>query len=191
MKNIIYIVCFLLTSCSITDSLTEVNIDNKDCIGVRRFKVLQAINHNRGLAYECYTSDCSDYYRNTLNYIMGDRIGDDLYDGMIYEVPSDKCAVRKGVYKYENKEGIMKTVSQIIFQYKNEPKTEKEYMSRIYEAKEDIYHLCMNIFEDEKAKRDEKYCECYGSSYVDNNGDAKAIQKECGKLPKILSHLTD
>ncbi len=191
MKNIIYIVCFLLTSCSITDSLTEVNIDNKDCIGVRRFKVLQAIYHNTGLAYECFTPDCSDYYHNNLDFVLADKIGDDWYDGMIYEVPNDKCAVRKGVYKYKNKEGTMKTVSQIIFEYKNDYKSEEEHQNRIYEAKENIYSLCLLTFEDEKVKIDENYCECYGSSYIDNNGDAKAIQKECGKLPKILSHLVN
>ena len=189
MKKLILAFTVLLTSCAITDSFKEVNIDNENCIGVRRFKVLQAIYHNTGLAYECFTPDCSDYYHNNLDFILGDKVSEDLYDGMIYEVPTDKCAVRKGVYKYENKEGTMKTVSQIIFEYKNNYKSEEERQNRIYEAKENIYSLCMNSYEDEKLQKDEKYCTCYGSSYIDNSGDAKAIKKECGKLPKFLSHL--
>ena len=120
MKKLILAFTVLLTSCTITDSFKEVNIDNENCIGVRRFKVLQAIYHNTGLAYECFTPDCSDYYHNNLDFILGDKVSEDLYDGMIYEVPTDKCAIRSGVYKYETKNGDMKTVSQIVFEYKND-----------------------------------------------------------------------
>lgn len=186
MKKVLLSFVILLVGCAVTDALLETNVDNESCIGVRRFKVLQAIHHNTGLAYECFTPDCSDYYHNNLDFILGDKIGEDLYDDMIYEVPTDKCAVRKGVYKYEAKSGVMKTVSQIVFEYKNDSKSEEERLNRIHKAKEEIYSLCLQVFEDENVKKDEKYCECYGSSYIDNSGDAKAIQKECGKLPKFL-----
>lgn len=186
MKKIYLLLIFLLTSCSTIDSLSEIGVDNKNCIGVRRFKVLQAIHHNAGLAFECFTLDCSDAYSNNLNFILGDKISEDLYDGMIYDVPTEKCAVRNGVYKYQNKEGTQKTVSQIVFEYKNDCQSEEERQSRIYEAKENIYALCMNLYEDEELPQDEKYCSCYGSSYIDNSGNANAVKKECGKLPKFL-----
>ena len=185
-KLFLYSLFLVLSACAITDSLTELNVDNKNCIGVRRFKVLQAIHHNAGLAFECYTPDCSDAYSNNIDFILGDKVGEDLYDGMIYEVPSDKCGVRKGVYKYENKEGTQKTVSQVVFEYKNDYKSETEHQNRINEAKENIYSLCMNSFKDEKLQEDKIYCMCYGNSYIDNDGDAKAIKKVCGKLPKFL-----
>lgn len=186
MKNIYLLLILLLTSCSTIDSLSEIGVDNENCIGVRRFKVLQAIHHNTGLAFECFTPDCSDAYSNNVNFIFGDKVSEDLYDGMIYEVPADKCAVRNGVYKYQNKEGTQKTVSQIVFEYKNNYQSEEEHQNRISEAKENIYALCINSYEDEELPQDEKYCSCYGSSYIDNGGDAKAIKKECGKLPKFL-----
>lgn len=186
MKRIYLFLILSLMSCSTIDSLSEIGVDNENCIGVRKFKVLQALHHNAGLAFECFTSDCSDAYSNNIDFILGDKVGEDLYDGMIYNVPTEKCAVRKGVYKYENKEGVQKTVSQIVFEYKNDYKSEEEHQNRVYEAKENIYFLCMNSFEDEKLQGDEKYCTCYGSSYINNGGNANAIKKECGKLPKFL-----
>ena len=120
--------------------------------------------------------------------ILGDNVNEDLYDGMVYEVPTDKCAVRSGVYKYENKQGDMKTVSQVVFQYKNNPSTEEEQQYRFDEAKETLYHLCMRDFEDNKQTKDEKYCICFGENYFNTNGDVKIIKKECGKLPKFLEN---
>lgn len=191
MKKFYLFLTLLITACSFMDSLSEFGVDNKNCIGVRRFKVLQAIDHNTGLAFECFTPDCSDAYNNNLDLIFGDNVNEDLYDGMVYEVPSDKCAVRKGVYRYVNTQETPKTVSQIIFEYKNDYKSEEEHQERINKAKEDIYSFlysfCMNSFEDRKLQTDEEYCKCYGSSFIDNNGDEKAVKKECGKLPKFLS----
>ena len=169
MKKFYLFLTLLITACSFMDSLSEFGVDNKNCIGVRRFKVLQAIDHNTGLALECFTPDCSDAYNNNLDFIYGDNVNEDLYDTQ--ETP--------------------KTVSQIIFEYKNDYKSEEEHQERINKAKEDIYSFlysfCMNSFEDRKLQTDEEYCKCYGSSFIDNNGDEKAVKKECGKLPKFLS----
>ena len=187
MKKFYLFLTLLITACSFMDSLSEFGVDNKNCIGVRRFKVLQAIDQNAGLAFECFTPDCSDAYNNNLDLIFGDNVNEDLYDGMVYEVPSDKCAVRKGVYRYVNTQETPKTVSQIIFEYKNDYKSEEERQERIYKAKENIFVLCKSSFEIKKLKTDEEFCKCYGSSFIDNNGDFKAIKKECGKLPDFLS----
>lgn len=187
MKKLVLAFVILLAGCVITDSLLETKADNENCIDVRSFKVLQAVYHSMGLAFECSTPDCSDfYYNNNVDFIIGDKIGEDLYDGMIYKVPNDKCAVRNGVYRYENKEGLMKTVSNIVFEYKNDCKSEKECQNRAYEAKENLYFLCLMHFELENIKQDEQYCTCYADSYTDNDGDAKAIKQDCGKLPKFL-----
>ena len=189
MKKICLFLLFLLiTSCSTIDTLEEIGVDNKRCIGIRRFKVLQAVYHNTGLAFECFTPDCSDAYRNNLDFILGDKVSEDLYDGMIYEVPTDKCAVRDGVFKYETKDGLQKTVSKIVFEYKNDYQSEEEHQKRIYKAKEDIASICINRYEDENLPKDEKYCTCYANSYVNNSGDAQSIKKECGKLPDFLPH---
>lgn len=186
MKKFILVAALILSACSTLDVIKEPEYDNKNCINIRKFKVLQAISHNVGLAFECFDFDCSDAYQNNLDLIYGDKVSEDLYDGMIYEVPEEKCAVRDGVYKYENKEGMQKTVSQVVFQYKNDYQSEEEHQNRVSKAKENIYSLCINIYEEEKLPKDEKYCICYGNSYIDNSGDAKAIKKDCGKLPKFL-----
>lgn len=176
-----------LTACSITDSSSEFGSDNPNCIGIRKFKVLQALDHNAALAYECDDSDCSWYYKNNLDMILGDNVNEGLYDGMIYEVPADKCAVRSGVYKYKNKQGDRRTVSQVVFQYKNNPATEEEQQHRLYKAKENLYFICMRDFKDNKQPKDEKYCLCFGESYINSNGDIKTIKEECGKLPNFLT----
>lgn len=187
MKKLVFISCFLLVGCAIGNSLFGENVDNENCIDVRTFKVFQAVYHNTGLAFECSTPDCSDsYYLNNVDFVYGDKGGEDLYDGMIYKVPDEKCAVRNGVFQYEAKNGSMKTVSQIFFEYKNDCRTEEECQKRVYKAKENLYSLCLQLFEDKKIKKDEEYCFCYGNSYIDNSGDAKAIKKECGKLPNFL-----
>jgi len=79
MKKIFMLLIFILSSCTITDSISEIGVDNKDCIGVRRFKVLQVIGDS-ALAHECFTQDCSDYYHNTLDLITKDNV--DYYDDM-------------------------------------------------------------------------------------------------------------
>lgn len=187
MKKLVLAFVILLAGCAITDSLLKTKIDNENCIDVRSFKVIQAVYHNMGLAFECSNPDCSDfYYNNNVDFIVGDKVGEDLYDGMIYKVPTDKCAVRNGVYRYENKEGVMKTVSQINFEYKNDYKSEEERQNRIYEAKENMYSICLIRFELENIKQDEQYCTCYADSYINNDGDVKAIKQDCGKLPKFL-----
>lgn len=188
MKKICLFLALILSACSITDSVSEFGVDNQNCIGVRKFKVLQALGHNTALAYECDDSDCSWYYNNNLDMILGDNVNEDLYDGMIYEVPTDKCAVRNGVYKYENKQGDIKTVSQVIFQYKNNPSSEEEQQYRIDKVKENLYHICMRDLEDNKQTKDEKYCICFGENYFNSNGDTQIVKKECGKFPKFLEN---
>lgn len=189
MKKIFMFLIFILSSCTIVDSIREIGVDNKDCIGVRRFKILQVIE-DAALAHECFTSDCSDAYKNTLDLIIKDKV--DYYDDMIYEVPADKCAIRNGVFKYENKEGSIKTVSVIYFGYMNNPKTEEERQQRILESKKIILkskirlvEICLNDFEGKETQKDIEFCECYADVYIDSNGDKNEVKKTCGKLPKF------
>lgn len=183
MKKIFMLLIFILSSCTITDSISEIGVDNKDCIGVRRFKVLQVIGDS-ALAYECFTQDCSDYYHNTLDLITKDNV--DYYDDMIYEVAPDKCAVRNGVYKYENKQGTIKTVSVIYFSYMNNAQTEEERQRRILEAKIKLADICLSDFEGKETQKDIEFCECYGDVYIDSDGDKNEVKKKCGKLPQFL-----
>ena len=185
-KLILYSLFLMLSACSITDAFTELNVDNKNCIGVRRFKVIRADYLNSAFAYECYTSDCSDWYKNTLDFILVGMGEKELYDDMIYEVPNDRCAVRNGVFKYETKDGHMKTVSQVVFEYKNDYKSEEEHQNRIYKAKESMYKMCLYLFKNEELEVDDEYCACYGNSHIENSGNSKAIEEECGKMPKFL-----
>lgn len=188
MKKFCLFLMFIITFCTTVDALAEIGFDNKKCIEVRRFKVLQAVYHNTGLAFECFTHDCSDAYRNNLDFILGDKVSEDLYDNMIYEVPADKCAVRDGVFRYETKDGSLKTVSRIVFEYKNDYQSEEEHQKRIYEAKENIASMCLNWYEDENLPKNEKYCTCFANSYVNNNGDFQTVKKECGKWLDFLPY---
>lgn len=184
MKKILLFLVLILAACSTIDSLSEFGVDNKNCIGVRRFKILQVIYQGGALAYECDTIDCENYFNNNLDLIL--ERNTDFYDDMIYEVPSDKCAIRNGVYRYQAKDKNIKTVSQVMFTYKNYPKTEEEHQRRVYEAKEEIYDICIEAYKENKIKTDEKYCRCYSNSILENNGNTEAIKKECGKIPDFL-----
>lgn len=184
MKKIFLFLVLILTACSAVDSLSEFGVDNKDCIGIRRFKILQVIYQGGALAYECHSADCEGYFHNNLDFILD--INTDFYDNMIYEVPSDKCAIRSGVYRYQAKDKNIKTVSQVMFTYKNYPKTEEEHQRRVYEAKEVIYDICMESYKENKLKTDEKYCRCYSNSFLENNGNTETIKNECGKIPDFL-----
>ena len=49
MKKFILVATLILSACSTLDVIKEPEYDNKDCINIRKFKVLQALSHNNVL----------------------------------------------------------------------------------------------------------------------------------------------
>ena len=194
MKKICLFLSVLLTGCA----TITVFSDNKNCISTRKFEVLQALNDGGALAYECtFLDGCSSF--NQLVYIDW-QPGIDYYDNMIVEVPSNKCAVQNGVYKYTNTQNTLKTVPVIKFEYQNAPETEEDILDRLEDKHNRMYEACLY---DSKASGtvDPKFCSCYADQFMkyfinihsnenteySNDEFNKIIKKECGKLPKFLT----
>lgn len=192
MKKILVLMATLITGCTTVTIMS----DNKDCIAVREFKVLQALNDG-ALAYECTIWDgCSSF--NQLYYIEN-LLDKDYYDGMEVKIPSNKCAVQNGVYRYTNKQDTVKTVPSIRFEFKDNPKTEEDIQERIYDKYKRMYNACVSDFNTEKLGNGDKFCDCYAINFVKYLIDAessekefskdelnKTIKKECGKIPDFL-----
>ncbi len=170
--------------------------DNENCIGTREFKILQALN-NGALAYECTIWDgCSSF--NQLVFV--DWLLDiDYYDDMVFKIPSNKCAVRNGVYTYTNRENIRKTVPAIRFEFKDNPKSKEDFVERFEDSYKKMYTACLHSSQESDNVKDSKFCECYTTEYVkyvntldfdmDNFSYTvlnKNVKKECGKLPKYV-----
>ena len=171
--------------------------DNPNCMNMSRFKVAQVLDSG-ALAYECKHGECSPFNRWVA---LEMQLGMDYYDDMIVNVPSDKCAVQDGVYKYQTKDERIKTVPIVDFDYKYEASSEEEVQERIQE-KIDTMRLrmeneCQNIIEN---KEDRKKCSCFSDVLLEELVSArekndnfkgkeqviKNIEKKCGKLPKEL-----
>lgn len=194
MKKISLLFFMILAGCT----TVTVFSDNENCISTREFEVLQALNDGGALARECTLLDgCA--YQNQLVYLDW-QPNIDYYDDMIVKVPSNKCAVRDGVYKYTNKQDILKTVPIIKFEYKDAPKSEKDILERLEDKHNRMYAACLY---DSKArgKEDPKFCSCYAEQFMkyfieinsqenaEYSSDTlnKMIKKECGNLPKFLT----
>lgn len=192
MKKIILFATAFITGCATVTLMS----DNKDCLAVREFKVLQALNGG-ALAYECTVWDgCSSF--NQL-YFIENLLDKDYYDGLEVKIPSNKCAVQNGVYKYTNKQDILKTVPSIRFEFKDDPKTEEDIEERLYDKYQRMYNACISDFNAKELKNGPKFCDCYSTNFVKYiiNAHAsskefsddelnKIVTKECGKIPDFL-----
>lgn len=94
------IVAFVISSSSNNNGMTFFEQPG-ECLGSRRFEVIQVIDNNYALAREYYdglvvliTNDNEEYYYDEQNII----------------VPVGQCIRQVGIYKYETKTGMDKTV---------------------------------------------------------------------------------
>lgn len=158
MNKVFIFLSVLLISCS------TINVKNKDpnCIDVKQYKVLQALESGSALAYECKYDwnnlevDCSSY-KNQLVHLVAPI---EFYDDMIVKVPDNQCPIQKGVYKYETKNNSMKTVPTIMFNYNKIPQTQAEVKEFLSFLAKDIYDTCLVDVKD-KSK-----CECFSDEFM-------------------------
>lgn len=80
-----------------------------DCLSVNRFEVMQTIGDNYALAYE-QEKFYNKYIDTDLLVLVTNDNGEFYYDNQIIEVPRGKCMRQVGVYKYQTKSDIWKTV---------------------------------------------------------------------------------
>lgn len=110
------------------DNLTKITEDEKidivnnspnyenDCLQIRTYKVLQVLDDNSALAFECLDDNCFTM-ENTVLLAKQDNI--DYFDNQIVKANDNQCVIRNGVYKYPNLYGHNKTVPIIYFEYAN------------------------------------------------------------------------
>lgn len=77
-------------------------------VNATSFEVFQVIQENAALVHS-KTSPRSSYYDGPL-YLMVNNIGHFYYDEEIIGVPEECVVLQTGIYKYEAKSGIIKTV---------------------------------------------------------------------------------
>ncbi len=166
---------------------------NEKCLDIQRFKVFYVIGANHALAFECNDGDLC--FTNPVVLLTPLR-GVDFYDDMMFNIPSSKCAVQDGVYKYETQKKVIKTVPRITYEYKYATNSEEELEKRIDEKIEDIRYECkLFLTETPKYNTEEnrKKCDCsidylitnlsYEKIDLFNQEVKKSMEKKCGKLP--------
>ena len=83
-----------------------------ECADIQKYKISQVI-YDGALAKAC-DSDYSDTCYG-LTVFMPTKKDEDFYDDKIITAPKGQCIAYKGVYKYETRSGLNKTVPILIF----------------------------------------------------------------------------
>lgn len=138
--------------------LPPVKIKNEYCMDMERFKVFQVFESGAALASHCEKTDYDFCYGKTV--LLTPQRGVDYYDDMIVTAPENKCAVQDGVYRYENREGIIKTVPIIRWLYKYRPSSEEEALEQLKEYMDDLIDECQRSRSFNKTEDAKKKCEC-------------------------------
>lgn len=205
MKKISLSVLLLLSACVEmsnpngldSKSVAEVKREkNAKCLDIYKVKVFQVLNDGSALATECKKDFMSETcYGKTVALIVQRKV--DFYDEMIVEPEAEKCFVQDGIYRYETKSGLNKTVPVVTFDYKYKVKTDEEFLKRFSEFTKDFRFICEKNLKQGKAKQDSKKCEC-----IENNMEKMLefkgkenmseetflkefqnfIEKKCGKI---------
>ena len=79
-------------------------------ISEKSFKVFQVLRNGQALVYG---KDEYGYYGGVI-YLLIDRSDSDMYDDQIIKVPKGKIVKMNGTYRYTTRNGIEKTVPQIM-----------------------------------------------------------------------------
>ena len=82
-----------------------------ECLSTNQFEVLQAIGDNYALAYEQeYVNSYIGFSNTDLLVLITNDNKDCYYDHQVIKTPKGKCMRQIGVYKYQTKSEIWKTV---------------------------------------------------------------------------------
>lgn len=82
-----------------------------ECISTKAFEVMQVVGECQALAYEVEWNEVLEMYTQTgLLVLVTNDNGIYYYDDQIIEVPSGQCMRQIGVFRYQTKSEIEKTV---------------------------------------------------------------------------------
>ncbi len=105
MKGMFFLLLTLFLS-----GCVGVSKDGQPCFEFQRFEVLQGLE-GKALAYECPWYEDMCWTRPVVSLVSPDDV--DYYDDQIVSTNSTMCWVQDGVYRYETKQGITKTVPKL------------------------------------------------------------------------------
>ena len=84
-----------------------------ECLNAKAFEVMQVVDNNHALAYEVEWNDVLESYMQTgsgLLVLVTNDNGDYYYDDQIIEVPDGMCMRQVGIYRYQTRMDMEKTV---------------------------------------------------------------------------------
>lgn len=212
MKKLILATVFMLLSCSqisimnVLPNVGSTREHNPDCMDMRRFKVFQVFEDYYALANACTASFDENFCIGAVVLLAPQR-NIEYYDDMYVSTPNEKCAVQDGVYKYETKNKIHKTVPVIRFDYEFSSSSKEEDLERFYEKMEDVRYECkLSVINNKKqnTKANINKCDCV-VDFITNEFMAirdktaaekekfekelpKSIEKKCGKIPDFMKN---
>jgi hypothetical protein len=84
-----------------------------ECLNAKVFEVMQVIDNNHALANEVEWNDVLERYMQTgsgLLVLVTNDNGEYYYDNQIIEVPQGMCMRQVGIYRYQTRMDMEKTV---------------------------------------------------------------------------------
>lgn len=211
MKKLFLTLLFILLGCpkvysfDLFSDITFAEEHNPACMSMKKFKVFQVFGDNSALANDC-TTDEKELFCFGAVVLLEPQRTIDYYDDMYISVPKDKCSVQNGVYRYEAKNGNLKTVPIIHFEYEKSATSEEEAISRVDEKLEDLRYMCkISAANDEDIENIQEVlekCDCvvdtgkeeFLQAVKGNNRNidkdefeknfSKNVKKKCGELSK-------
>ena len=84
-----------------------------ECLNAKAFEVMQVVDNNHALAYEVEWNDVLETYMQTgsgLLVLVTNDNGEYYYDDQIIEVPQGMCMRQVGIYRYQTRMDMEKTV---------------------------------------------------------------------------------
>ena len=84
-----------------------------ECLNAKAFEVMQVVDNNHALAHEVEWNDVLERYVQTglgLLVLVTNDNGEYYYDDQIIEVPQGMCMRQVGIYRYQTRMDMEKTV---------------------------------------------------------------------------------
>lgn len=83
-----------------------------ECLSTKTFEVMQVVDNNHALAHEVVGNEVVGYISTStsLLVLLTNDNGECYYDEQIIEVPKGMCMRQVGIYKYQTRMEIEKTV---------------------------------------------------------------------------------
>jgi hypothetical protein len=84
-----------------------------ECLNAKAFEVMQVVDNNHALAHEVEWNDVLETYMQTgsgLLVLVTNDNGEYYYDDQIIEVPQGMCMRQVGIYRYQTRMDMEKTV---------------------------------------------------------------------------------